>query len=128
MCRRYIENSMPCTGFLFALVFSRLEKGPNPLVLRPMIVNWLLNPYTRFEPTFSNPDTFQVHILTETYDKTRVYQMLKAEFRFFHVDFVSFLKFRIGVGHVAVTIKKQRDQLPVLVFVFSPLKSFFKKR
>ena len=50
--------------------------------------------------------------------------MLKAEFRFFHVDFVPFLiqilKFRIGVGHddrhVTVTIKKQRDLLPVLVF------------
>ena len=47
--------------------------------------------------------------------------MLKAEFRFFHIDFVPFLNFRIGVGHddrhVSVTIKKQRDLLPVLIFV-----------
>ena len=33
----------------------------------------LLNPFTRFEPTFSTPDTFQVQILTEIHDKTRVH-------------------------------------------------------
>ena len=31
--------------------------------------------------------------------------MLKAEFRFFIVDFMPFFIFRIGVGHVAITIK-----------------------
>ena len=55
-----------------------------------MIVNWLLNPYTPFEPTFSPSDTFQVQLLTEIYDKRRVYEMLKAEFRLFLVDFVPF--------------------------------------
>ena len=35
--------------------------------------------------------------------------MLKAEFRLFLIDFVPFLNFRIGVGHVTVKIKKQRD-------------------
>ena len=111
---------MPCTGFVFALVFSRLEKGPNPLVLSPRIVNWVLNPSTHFEPTFSTPDTFQVQILSKIYDKSRVYLILKSIFRFFLVDFLPFLNFRIGVGHddchVTVTIKKQRDLLPVLVF------------
>ena len=34
---------MPCTGFYFALIFSRLVRGPDPLVLSPMIVNWFLN-------------------------------------------------------------------------------------
>ena len=47
--------------------------------------------------------------------------MLKAEFRFFPIDFVPFLNFRIEVGFhdrpVSVTIKKQRDLLPVLIFV-----------
>ena len=113
---------MPCTDFSFALVFSRLERGQYLLVLSPMIVNWLLSPYTHFEPTFSTSDTFQVQILTEINTKKRVYEMLKAEFRFFLVDFVPFLNFRIGVGHdyrhVAVTIKKLRDWLPVLVFFF----------
>ena len=56
--------------------------------------------------------------------------MLKAEFRFFHIDFVPFLNFHIGVGHndrhVSVTIKKQGDLLPVLI-CFSQLKSFSKK-
>ena len=110
----YIENSIPCTDCFFTLVFSRLVRGPETLVLRPMIVSWLLNPTARFETTFSTPDTFQEQVLTEIYDKTRVYRRTKAEFRFFLVDFVPFLKFRIGVGHVAVTIKKQRDLLPVL--------------
>ena len=45
---------------------------------------------THFEPTFSTSNTFQVQILTGIYDKTRVYQMLKAEFRLFLVDFVPF--------------------------------------
>ena len=86
------ENSIPCTGFLFALAFSRLEKGPNLLFLSPIIEKWLLNPSTRFEPTSSSPDTF----LTKIYDKTRVNMRTKAKFRFFLVDFVPFLKFRIG--------------------------------
>ena len=73
---------MPCPDFFFALVFSRLERSPDPLVLSLMILNWLLNPYTCFELTFSTPDTFQVPVLTEFYDKTRVYLVLKAEFRF----------------------------------------------
>ena len=57
--------------------------------------------------------------------------MLKAEFRFFLVNFMPFLNFRIGVGHddrhVVVTIKKLRDWLPVLLFFFCRLKSIFKK-
>ena len=103
----YIENSILCTDRFFAFVFSRLERGPKFLVLCTMIVNWLLNPTARFETTFSIPDTFQERILTEIYDKTRVYWRTKAELRFFLVYFVPFLKFRIGVGHVAVTIKEQ---------------------
>ena len=82
-----------------------------------MIVNWLLHPSAHFEPTFSTPDFFQVHNLTEIYDKTRVHQLIKAEFRFFLVDFVPFLNFCIGVGYVAVMIKKSRDFLCVLNFV-----------
>ena len=79
-----------------------------------MIVNWLLNPSARFgagkfRPTFSTQDTFEVQILTEMYDKTWVYRRIKAEFRVFLVDFVPFLKFHVGVGHVAVTIKKLCD-------------------
>ena len=81
-----------------------------------MIVNWLLNPTARFETTFSTPDTFQEQILTELYAKTRVNWGTKAEFNFSLVNFVPGLKFHIGVGYVAITIKKQRDQLPVLVF------------
>ena len=86
-----------CTGCFFALVFSRVERGPDPLVLSPMIVNWLLNPSARFgagkfRPTFSTQDTFEVQILTEMYDKTWVYRRIKAEFRVFLVDFVPFLK------------------------------------
>ena len=69
---------MLCTDFNFALVILILEKGPDLLVLSPTIVNWLLNPYTHFEPTFSTSDTFQVQISTEIYDKRRVYEMLKA--------------------------------------------------
>ena len=107
---------MPCTDCFFALVFSRLERGPEPLVLCPMIVNWLVNPTARFETTFSTPDTFQEQILTEIYDQRRVYWRTKAEFRVFLVNFVPFLKFRIGAGHVAVSIKKLRDWLPVLLF------------
>ena len=72
--------------------FSRLERGPEPLILSPMIVNWLLNPTARFETTFSTPDTFQEQILTEIYDKTRVYWRTKAEIRFFLVDFVPFFE------------------------------------
>ena len=40
----------------------------------------------------------------------------KGRIQGFLVNFVPFLKFRIGVGHVAVTIKKLRDCLPVLLF------------
>ena len=119
---------MPCTHCCFALVFSRLERGPDPLVLSQMIVNWLLNPTARFEMTFSTPDTFHEQILTEIYDKTRVYWRTKAEFRFFLIDFVPFLKFRIGMGHVAVTIKILRDWLPVVVFSFSRLKSLLQNK
>ena len=57
----------------FAMVSSRLERGPEPRVLSPKIANWLLNPTARFETTFSTPDTFQEQILTEIDDKTRVY-------------------------------------------------------
>ena len=42
--------------------------------------------------------------------------MIKAEFRFFLVDFVPFLNFCIGVGSVAITIKKSLDFLLVLIF------------
>ena len=84
-----------------------------------MIVNWLLNPTQYFETTFSTPDTFQEQILTKIYDKTRVYWRKKAEFRFFLVDFAPSWKFRFGVGHVAGTIKKPSDLLPVLVFFYT---------
>ena len=57
-----------------------------------MIVNWLLNPTARFETTFSTPHTFQERILTEIYEKTRVYWRTKAEFKFFLVDFVPFFE------------------------------------
>ena len=100
---------MPCADCFFALVFSRLERCPEPLVLSLMIVDWLLNPTARFETTFSTPDTFQEQILTEIYDKTRVHWKTKAEFRFFLIDFVPFLKFRIGMVHVDVTIKKRPE-------------------
>ena len=116
------QAEIPCLALVlvFDLVFSRLEKGPNPLVLSLRIVNWLLNPSTRFEPTFSTPDTFQVQILSKVYDKTRVYLILKAIFKFFLFNFLPFLTFHIGVGHnlrhITITIKKQRDLLPVLVF------------
>ena len=83
-----------------------------------MIVITLQNPTAHFETTFSTPDTFEEQILTEIYDKTTVYWRTKAEFRFFLVDFMPFLKFHIGGGHVAVTIKKQHYLLPVLVFFF----------
>ena len=116
--RSVLSVSMLCTDCFFALVFSRLEKGPNPLVLSLTIVKWLLNPSTRFEPTFSTPDTFQVQILTKIYDKTRVYMRIKAEFRIFLVDFVPFLKFRIGMGHVVVAIKKRRACVRVLNLLF----------
>ena len=59
-------------------------------MLCPMIVNWLLNPTSRFETTFSTPDTFQEQILTEIYDKIRAYWRTRAEFRFFLVNFVPF--------------------------------------
>ena len=84
---------MPCIGSFFALVFSRHERSPDPLVLRSRIVNWLLNPYARFVPTFSNPDTFPAQILTEIYDKKWVDWRIKAEIRFFLVVFVPFLNF-----------------------------------
>ena len=81
-------------------------------------MNWLLNPSVCFEPTFSIPDTSQVQIITEIYDETMVNWRIKAEFRFFLVDFVPFLNFRIGVGHVTVTIKKLCEfvRVPELFF------------
>ena len=54
--------------------------------------------------------------------------MLKAEFRCFLIKFVPVLNFRIGVGHIAVMIKKQRDWLLVLIFFWSIKILFFKKR
>ena len=93
---------LSCLHCFLALVFARVEtveRGPDPLVLSLMIVNWFLNPIALFGPTFSNPDTFQEQVLIEIYDKTRVYWRMKAEVRFFLIDFVPFLKFRIGVGH-----------------------------
>ena len=80
-----------------------------------------------FEPKFSIPDTFQVQIITEIYDETRVDWRIKAEFRVFPVDFVQFLDFCPEVGHFAVTIKKLRDFGRVRNFCFSRFKSFFKK-
>ena len=55
------------SGFFFALVFLRLEKGhcQNSLVLSQMIANWLLKSSTLFELTFSTLDTYQVQILTK---------------------------------------------------------------
>ena len=43
---------------------------------------------------------------------------IKAEFRIFLVDFVPFLKFRIGVGHVVVAIKKRLACVRVLNLLF----------
>ena len=114
---------MPCTGCFLAWIFSRLESGPNPLILSPTIVNWLLNPL-KFEPNFSIPDSFQVKIITEIYDETRVNWRIKTEFRFFLVDFVKFLIFVLEW----VTIKKLRDFGRVLNFYFSRFKSFFKQK
>jgi len=57
-----------------------------------MIVNWLLSPTARFETTFSTPNTFQEQILTEIYDKTRVYWRTKAGISFFLVEFVPFFE------------------------------------
>ena len=53
---------------------------------------------------------------------------IKAELRVFLVDFVPFLKFRIGVGHVVVTIKKRRDCVRVLNPFFESIKILFQKR
>ena len=64
-----------CFFGIFALVFSRVERlrGPDPLVLSQMIVNWAVNPSACFGTTFSTPYTFQVQTLTEIYDKIRVF-------------------------------------------------------
>ena len=51
--------------------------------------------------------------------------MLKAEFRFFHVDFVPFFKFRIGSRYRHDQETTWLAACPVNFF--SPLKSFFKK-
>ena len=51
--------------------------------------------------------------------------MIKTGFRFFLVNFMPFLNFCIGVGHIAVKIKKLHKFLLVLNFFFR-LKSFFK--
>ena len=79
-------------------------------------MNWLLNPSAHFESTFSTPDSFQAQILTEVYDKTRVNRWKDAEFRFMLVSFVPFSIFFvcIGVGHVAVMIRKLGDFLRVM--------------
>ena len=70
-----------------------------------MIVNWILISSAYFEPTFSTPDTFQVPVLIEIYDKARVIWRIKAGFRIFLIDFMPFFIFCIGVGSIAVTIK-----------------------
>ena len=112
--------------FFLCFVFSRLGRGPDPLVLSPMIVNWILISSAYFEPTFSTPDTFQVPVLIEIYDKARVIWRIKAGFRIFLIDFMPFFIFCIGVGSIAVTIK-----IYMAFFVswtsFSWLKFFFKK-
>ena len=112
--------------FFLCFVFSRLGRGPDPLVLSPMIVNWILISSAYFEPTFSTPDTFQVPVLIEIYDKARVNWRIKAGFRIFLIDFMPFFIFCIGVGSIAVTIK-----IYMAFFVswtsFSWLKFFFKK-
>ena len=72
--------------------YLRVPACPRPVVLSPMIVNWLLNPTARFETTISTPDTFQEQIVTEINDKTRVYWRTKAEIGFFLVDFVPFFE------------------------------------
>ena len=61
---------IPCLALVFYLLW--FSQDQNPLVLNLRIVNWLLNPSTLFEPTSSTPNTFQVQILSEIYDKTRV--------------------------------------------------------
>ena len=64
------------------LWFSLNLRGPDPLVLSPMIAYWLLNPCTGFERAFSIPNAFQEQILSESYDKTRVNKRTKGEFRY----------------------------------------------
>ena len=67
MCGGYIENSMPCTDFA---CFGFLETWKRP---------WRSGPESDYcelaseFSTFSTPDPFQVHNLTDIYDKTRVY-------------------------------------------------------
>ena len=122
------KMKLPCLAliFFFALVFSRLERGPDPLFLTrsPMILNWVLNPHTHFEPTFSTSDTFQVQILTEIYDKRRVYAMLKAEFKFFLVDFVPF-----EFSYWSASRRRHNQETTWLVTCAAVffLRSFFKK-
>ena len=51
---------MTCTVFFFAFIFSRLdslERDPDPLVLSPKTES-----ICSFEPIFSTPDVFPVHI------------------------------------------------------------------
>ena len=87
----------PALFFYFILVFLRLERGSDPLVLSLMIVNRLLDPFACFEVW---ADIFNSrHILTEICEKTRIYYMKQAKFMLFLVDFVPFLNFCVVVGH-----------------------------
>ena len=85
-------------------------------VLSQMIVNWLLNPSARFEPTFSSK--FQLQKLFKC--KFQLKFMTKQGYvRGYRRDsfFLSlFFNFCIGVGHVTFTIQKLRDLPRVLGF------------
>ena len=89
----------------FFLCFGNLETWEKPWPSGQKSPDCVLaseSIYTLWATIF-NSRYFQVQFLTEFYDKTRVYLMWKAEFRFSPVNFMPFLNFRIGMGYVAVT-------------------------
>ena len=68
-----------------------------------------------------------MQILTKIYDKTKINWRIKAELSFLLVDFVPFLNFCVGVGHVTVTIKKLRGFGRALNFCSVDLDPFSKE-
>ena len=71
---------IPCPSLVVSLLgFSR---DMREVRTHWTIVYWLLNPSVYCEPTFSIPDTFQVQIITEIYDETRVNRRIKAKLGF----------------------------------------------
>ena len=101
LCCGYIENSMLCSGCFFALVFLRLERGPDPMVLTPEYYDCELASESNctLGNDIFNSRYFSSAILTKVYEKTRVNWRIKAEFRLFLVIFVPILKFSLWAGH-----------------------------